>query len=381
MHIQMTDNNNITYDICMITMSVLRHDARTLNIAQTLFKNGKKVCVIGYGNEFDKFDFIDFKFLSKPRPSRVFKEWIYFRKTCKKLEPQIKAKIFWASDFYSLPIASHFAKQNNAKLIYDAREIYSAIGSLHNRKLTQTIQTFLEKKWVKNVDKIVVTGELDKEYLINHFKSNIPFFVIKNFPPFKEAVKSGLIREKFKIPQDKKILIYQGMISEGRGIIPSIKALSYLDDFVFCILGDGNLKKEAMHLTERLGLKDKVFFAGNINYNELHQWTCSADIGLALIEPVSFSYNLALPNKLFEYCMAGIPSLVYDLPAMKQIIDEHGIGLTISHNSEPKDIADAIIKISQKENYTKFKNACANASHQLSFDAQNDIVLSLLKEN
>ncbi|ROL61802.1 glycosyltransferase [Bacteroidetes/Chlorobi group bacterium ChocPot_Mid] len=380
MQAQMTANNNSIYDVCMITMSFLRHDARTINISKTLFKNNKKVCVIGYGNDNEKYDFIDFKTISKPFYSRVFKEWSYFRKVCKKLYPVIQAKTYWASDFYSLPIASHYAKKYGAKLIYDAREIYSAIGSLHNRRFTQTVQTFLEKKWVKNVDKIVVTGELDKEYLINHFKTDIPFYIVKNFPPFREAVKSEIIREKFKIPQDKKILIYQGMISEGRGIIPAIKALSHLEDFVFCIFGDGILRKEAMQLSEKLGLTNKVIFAGNINYSELHQWTCSADIGLALIEPISYSYNLALPNKLFEYCMAGIPSLVSDLPAMKQIIDEFGIGLAINPDSEPKDIAGAISKIAQKDNYTKFKNACANASYRLSFDSQDNIVMSLFNE-
>lgn len=374
-------HDEIIYDVCMITMSFLRHDARTLNIAKTLTKNNKKVCVIGHGNENEKFDSINFLNISKPISSRVYRQWAYFHKICIKYYNKIQAKHYWASDFYSLSIASHFAKKHNAKLIYDAREIYSAIGSLHNRRFTQIVQTFLEKKWVKNVDKIVVTGELDKDYLLNHFKSDIPFYVIKNYPPFKKAVQSELIRKKFKIPQDKKILIYQGMINQGRGIIPAIKALSHLQNFVFCIFGDGILVQQIIQLTQNLGLTDKVILAGNISYEELHQWTCSADIGLALIEPISFSYKLALPNKLFEYCMAGIPSLVSELPAMKQVIEKFGIGLTISPDSEPKKIAEAIKKIAQKDNYTKFKNACANASFELSFESQNDIVISVINDN
>lgn len=374
-----TKNELSCYDVCMITMSFVRNDARTLNVANTLHKHNKKICIIGFGSRDEHYDFSDFISINKPDFSRAFKEWFYFRYKCLKYDNKISARVFWASDFYSLPIALHFAKINKAKLIYDAREIYSAIGSLHKRKMAQAIQTFLERKWVKKVDKIVVTGEIDKDYLMKHFNLNIPYYIIKNFPPYQKVIQSNVIREKFAISSEKKILIYQGMISEGRGILSAIKALTYLENYVFCILGEGSLRNQAEELSNRLGVRDKVIFAGNVDYFDLHEWTSSADIGLSLIEPISFSYSLALPNKLFEYCMAGVPSLASDLPAMKKVIDEYGIGLTLSSNYTPEEIAEQIKIISEKESYEKFKTACINSSHHFSFDSQQDIVMSIFE--
>ncbi len=379
-----SDKKNIEnnqYDVCMITMSELKHDARTLNIARTLVKNGFNVCILGLGSNEDSIKFktenIDFLFIENQKFDRAYQKLLYFKKSCKEYYKKIISKSYWASDFFSLPFVSHFSRLYNSKFYYDAREIYSAIGSLHNRKATQMLQTLLEKHWVKHVDKIIVTGELDKEYLMKHFENKIPYFVIKNFPAYKEHIESDLLRKKFNISPDKKILIYQGMLSSGRGILPTIKALPFLEEFVLCLLGDGQLKEEAMSLAKELGVENRVFFTGNIDYDELHKLTCSADIGLSIIEPISFSYKLALPNKLFEYCMAQIPSISSDLPAMKEVIEQFGIGLTINHLAKPEEIAQSIRTASIKENYQNYKNACKTASKQLSFDSQENILISI----
>jgi glycosyltransferase involved in cell wall biosynthesis len=44
-----------------------------------------------------------------------------------------------------------------------------------------------------------------------------------------------------------------------------------------------------------------------------------------LIENVCLSYY-SLPNKVFEYAMCGVPSLVSDFPEMTRFVDESGFG-------------------------------------------------------
>jgi len=55
----------------------------------------------------------------------------------------------------------------------------------------------------------------------------------------------------------------------------------------------------------------------------------SATIGFALIEPISLSYQYALPNKLFEYIMARTPVIVSDMPQMKAVVDRYNVGFTV----------------------------------------------------
>jgi glycosyltransferase involved in cell wall biosynthesis len=377
-------SSDIYYDACFISMSDLKTDARTLNIMRTLVKNGMNVCAIafGTGNDVEKFkeEQIDFFNVPKPDYKKASRKWKYFNKECRKYYDKVKSKVYWASDFFSLKNGIYLSKKYSAELYYDSREIYSAIGSLSNRKFKQYIQAKLELKWVRCVDKVIVTGELDKEYLEKHFDIDVPFYVVKNLPPYKQAVNSNIIREKFNISDDKKILLYQGMLLKGRGIIPVIKALPLLENFVFCLLGEGNLENEIIKTAEELGLRDRVILAGRVDYDKLHIWTCSADIGISINEPISFSYELALPNKLFEYCMAGLPVIVSDLPALKQLVTEYNIGKIISTETTPEEIKNAINEIIIDDNYKSYKENCLTASKKLNFENQEAIILEIFSD-
>ena len=71
------------------------------------------------------------------------------------------------------------------------------------------------------------------------------------------------------------------------------------------------------------------------------------------IEPISFSYQLALPNKLFEYIQAELPVIITDLPALKEIVNELKCGEIISTKNETKEIINAIEKNFKHRNEIK----------------------------
>jgi glycosyltransferase involved in cell wall biosynthesis len=74
--------------------------------------------------------------------------------------------------------------------------------------------------------------------------------------------------------------------------------------------------------------------------------------------------------------MSRIPSLVSNLPAMKKIIDEYQIGIAVSTDSSPQQIADAIKQLCQ--NKESFITNCESACRTLNFDAQKEKILSMV---
>ncbi len=58
----------------------------------------------------------------------------------------------------------------------------------------------------------------------------------------------------------------------------------------------------------------------------MHSLLGRATAGLCLIQPVCRSYELTLPNKLFEYAAAGIPVLASDLPVLAAIVRRESLG-------------------------------------------------------
>lgn len=367
------------YDICFVCFEELRADARTINIARTYAKNGKSVAIIApvHKEDISQYtkDNIDIFAVNVPKKNRFWVKWINFNRRVRKYH-KLNAKAVWANDFYSLYTAVNIAKKRNSQLLYDSREIYSALGPLAENKFKQAVITNFERRLVNKVDNIIVSGPLDAEYLQNHFNTDHPYTIIMNLPPYREYLPSNKIRGELGISNQTKIILYQGLLIKGRGIIPVIRALPYLEDCVFVLIGWGPHLKDFQDVAKALHVDDKLFYLGKKSYDNLFEYTSSADLGIAYIEPITLSYRLALPNKLFEYCMARVPSLVSDLPAMREVLLKHPIGELIEVGAEPTKFAYIIGKILM--NSEKYITECDKAANIYAYETQEKQILELI---
>lgn len=362
---------NINYDICIVCLNYIKNDARSLNLANTLVKLGKKVAVISLKDDYlANFSFDSYQ-VDIDSSERLYKKMLRFTLNVRRNFLNLKSAYYLASELYSLPATRLIQKKNNGLLIYDSREIFSAIGNTHNQAFKQLFFTKLEQYLVKSVDSVIVSGHLDAEYLRSIFPKNLKYSVIMNVPNYKESFESDLLREQFSIPENLKIILYQGMIMQGRGIEIAIRAMKQLDDYALVIMGDGeDMLEYYKNLSNEIGVCDKVFFKSFVPYNELHQWTCSADVGLALFEPLSLSYKLALPNKLFEYAMAGIPSIATNLPAIADVVKDYPISYLVDYPFNLNNIVDSIKLASNPTNYQNYVNSAESASKFYNYENQ-----------
>jgi|YNPMSStandDraft_1061717.scaffolds.fasta_scaffold00001_122 glycosyltransferase involved in cell wall biosynthesis len=363
--------------VCLITFSSLVTDGRSLNALRSISKIEDVAC-------FSQTRDVDYQKLnlssnithfSIPKTyNRMLFDWINFHRKVKNLSADIDLNIFWACDLYSLKAAVNLAKKDDF-IIYDSREIYSALGNLSGKFIKQRILAFLEKQWIKGVDHFVVSGDLDARFLKTYFNTKKPFTTIYNVPQFKERLQSNIIKEKFPYLGDKTILLYQGAVHFGRGIELILNFIAKSKKYAFVILGDGLFLAKAKELAYKLDILDRVVFAGCIPYEELHNWTCSAHIGVNLIEPISFSYELALPNKMFEYIMAGLPQIASKLPAMQDIIDRYNVGICIENFSNEK-IENSINEILM--NYEFYQENCLKAAKVFNYGNEERKIFEII---
>ncbi len=368
------------FDVCVVCFAELRNDARTLNIAGAMAGSGLSTLVAGFGSEGETPGDRPFgtRLLKKTAGRHSYTVLAGFLKDIFSARAGMKAGIYWAADLYSLAACRLLAACSGGSIVYDSREIYSALGPLEGQRMKQLGIMAMEKFLVRKVSEFVVSGPLDAEHLKKSFGSGRPFSVVLNVPPFRSPVKSSLLRDRFGIAPGKKIVLYQGAVLDGRGIGPVMKAIAPCGEFVFCIMGGGPKLEKYKAMADSLGLGEKVFFTGSIPYGELHDWTCSADIGVAFIEPVSYSYELALPNKLFEYMMAGLPILASSLPAMQAIRGEVPFGMTVEPGAAPEEIASALRAIASDGKYEEYRRSCLEASREFCFERQAETVMEII---
>ena len=288
-----------------------------------------------------------------------------------------RASIFFAEDIYTLPFAVSFGKLKRVKVFYDSRELYGHLAGLNERKVVQFFWKTVEKLFIKHVDHIITTGDMDSDVL-NEMYGVTNTVVLRNLPRFYKAAQQTDLRNQLGISKDKKILLYQGVILKGRGIEKIFDILPDISEFVFVIVGGGEFEDYYKNLAVERKVIEQVFFTGKFNQEDLPKLTPSADVGIALIENISKSYYYALPNKLFEYIMAEVPVVVSNLPQMKEIVHKFNVGFTVDPDNKDELITALINLTSDEVQYKKFKQNCKIASEELNWENEVDDLLKLL---
>ena len=95
------------------------------------------------------------------------------------------------------------------------------------------------------------------------------------------------------------------------------------------MIGDGRCEAALKAQVQQAGLKEKVYFIPRVPFGELHNYTCAADLGLCLIKGTGKSFYYSMPNKMFEYMMAGLPVLASDFPEMRSVVQASGAGQVV----------------------------------------------------
>lgn len=363
--------------VCLISFSDLAYDARSANLANTIRSfDDFELNTISIGN---KQSSASQRLIDVANQGNSWLRWFFFTKAVYDLDLASQFDIVIASDLYSLPAAAKMANGKSV-LIYDSREIYSKLGSLTNKPIRQLFISFIERKYFNQSDLVYTTGKLDSDYLRRNISAKQNYIELYNFPPYRDFKKSRKIQERFGLPDSARILIYQGILHKGRGIEEAISAIPHLpSDYVLCIIGEGPEFNRYQDLVKAMKLELRVLFTGYVDYAELHEYTCSADLGLCLFQPISKSYELALPNKLFEYAMAGLPVIATNLAPLSEVIDKFKNGKTIPAFPKPELLAKEIEDIFDNNFSTFQENALASAKINC-YEAQKDIILQILNQ-
>ena len=186
----------------------------------------------------------------------------------------------------------------------------------------------------------------------------------------KEGFETGYLRQKYEIPDKVNIFIYVGILCEGRGldlILDVFKKNDINDHVVF--LGYGALKEQLVEASKKYS---NVHVHDAVPHEMVVSVVKSADVGLCLIQNVSLSDYYCLPNKLFEYCFAGIPILASDFPDISQLIEHYNLGKSCKLDSQ--SIYEAIKEFEEMDELPKIKTSDLYA---LSWGAQEEKLIKL----
>lgn len=289
--------------------------------------------------------------------------------------------LLFVEEVYSLAPSCLIAKIKRAKIIYNSRELYPFLGGLKEKKIKQFLWGAIEKAFIKFCDAVSTTGPMDTEFIKDYYKLKMPVITLRNLPSYEDCTKIEKFdfRSHYGLSDDKTILLYVGILTKGRGIESSIKALEQIENLVFILLGDGDYKEDYQRMASNSKAKDRIFFFGRVAHKDLIKYIAGGDIGLCYIQNISKSYYYALPNKLFEFIMAGLPVIGSSLPQIREIIEKYKIGI-VADSENVEDLITAIKYLSQDKDKRKiYSENAVLAAKELCWEKECETLVELIE--
>jgi len=283
-----------------------------------------------------------------------------------------KTDIFLSNDTDTL-LANYLASVIRRKpLVFDAHEMFPEVPEVTNRKGVKKVWTTIENLVFPHLKNAYTVCDSIATCYNERYKINMQ--VVRNIP-LKRTTPMRLSSQPAPIDaKGKKVILYQGAVNVGRGIEWMIEAMPLLDNFVFYVIGDGDILKELKAKVKEMGLTDRIFFTGKIPFEKLPEYTVHADIGINLLENWGLNYYYSLPNRIFDYIREGIPVLASDFPEIGKIIARYDVGMLIN-NYEPHYLASTIERMAMKE---KNHSAFATANEELCWENEEQVLLRVI---
>lgn len=335
----------------LMNLGSVVHDARVIKEATSLASQGHEVRLVAMRHEGDRAENMvrNFGLSLFPLQTRNWPRnpavWLlkYFEFNAKALMRMIdfRADAYHAHDLDTLIPAWLAARFTGAFLVYDAHELY-ADRPVEVPWLWRALERFL----IHRADRVIAANEDRAEIMMQRHGLRVLPTVLMNCPVRSAPgqVVGRTLRDDLPPHLRKsRILLYQGGLSPNRCLESLIQSVPHLDPEVALVfLGSPNAFKDQIlsRLVRELGIENRVAFLKAVDSRDLVDYISTADLGVVIYKNSCLNNYLCAPNKLFDYAMAGLPSLGCDFPPIRRVADRFGT-TALFNPEDPASIASA----------------------------------------
>jgi glycosyltransferase involved in cell wall biosynthesis len=212
-------------------------------------------------------------------------------------------------------------------LVYDSHELWA---DRNGRWEWRPWLLASEALFVRMADEIVTASPGYADVLAARHRIPRPR-IVRNIPEhdFADvgAPSDGQPQSGGTLPHPHRI-VYIGGLMPGRGLEQMIDALILLPQVRLRAVGPGAqwYRLSLLRRAASAGVEGRIELCAPVAPADVPQALSDATAGLCMIQPICRSYELCLPNKLFEYAAAGVPVLASDVPVIAALVRKEGLG-------------------------------------------------------
>jgi len=314
-------------------------------LAKYLVKKGHEVFIFtsNFGRNLAKFpDEKDLAIIESKIELKVF-NLFYTSSLRSELESSNKLDILHLHNFrtYQNYVAYSYAKRTNTPYILQA---HGSIPRIGKKELKWLYDVLFGYRLLRDASKVIALTQVETD---QYRRMGIPGEKIAIIPngidlsEYAELPPKGSFKEKFNIPEDRKIILYMGRIHKIKGVDFLVRAYAYLKnemkckDVVLVIVGpDDGFLGEVKSLVQSLGISRFVIFTGPL-YGKIIGAYVDSDI---IVLPSRYE---TFPNVVLEAYACSKPVVASNVEAIPDIVLHGKTGL-LFQAGDVKGLANAI---------------------------------------
>lgn len=240
------------------------------------------------------------------------------------LARRFPADLWLANDWTALPIAARIAGEQGVPYVYDTHEF--AAEEFNERRswryVQRPVRVETERKFIRGAAVVSTVSSGIAQRLQTIHGLNVRPLTIRSTPDYQEM--------PFRPTGERIRVLYHGAVWEHRGLEECIRSVArWRPEFDFTIRGPVGDEYRATLEAEidAAGVRGRVHIVPPVPMIDLVREASAFDIGLFALPGHSAHNEYALPNKFFEYTMAGLALCMSDLPEMTALIRQYGHGV------------------------------------------------------
>lgn len=247
---------------------------------------------------------------------------------------------------FASTLGSYYAKKYGKPCVLSPRGNLMEPLELKSARRKRAYIHLVEKRNLTRASAIHFTALREKEQYLSH---NLPLkksIIIPNGieeSEFANRPEAGFFRKKFKIPKEKRIILFLGRISWKKGLDTLIPAFAEVvkkePEALLVIAGgdDENYKKNIQLLITNYELQNKVLFTSMIGGGDKIAALQESDV---FVLP-SYSENFSM--SAVEAMYLNLPVVITKYVGVAPEVRQYGAGIVTEKDTN--EMAEAIIKI------------------------------------
>ncbi len=233
----------------------------------------------------------------------------------------------------------------------------------------------LESFYCNRADLVLAPSVKLKNILENKMNVETDIEILPTGVDLKEfdKISDRGFRKKYRIAEDKKVLLYVGRLGSEKNVGFLIKMLPEVlareKNAVLLIIGDGKYREKLEERTKELNLSDYVFFTGFLERKETIRAFLASD--MFVFASLTDTQGLVLS----EAAAAAKPLVLLRDPGLNPLVVENKNAFLSEENG--KEFAGNVLKLLQDKNlYAKMAGNSRKLAEEYSIEAQTKKLLN-----